>query len=343
MLIAEQIWSPGKKVIGPLLPYATRCLACAIWPPTTSISLPLHLLKLTSTTFRDGTRSEMSPSPSPLPLVAPVGAAKAEPDLFFPASDSEDEHDKEDGDEGEILASVPSSTVRDAPSSSTARGELGSSSAAQAQPQPQTSFDSTLVAPSDEPIPFFASQDSDILPVSPVCPKPKPRPRPRPSPSHSSRSSPAPSALEVPSAGPSRKRSSPAPPARSPSVSIPEGFTGGYLGEFVCEGWSLSKGKGYCSPGSKIVFERPKPPKTVEDEARSLARSKEKVGPARLVNGKVVHAKGKPVAGKQMTLGAMGMSKKAPPPVSAILRLTGNAVKVEGHLVDIRSLSRRVR
>jgi hypothetical protein len=255
----------------------------------------------------------MSPSPSPLPLVAPVGAAKAEPDLFFPASDSEDEHDKEDGDEGEILASVPSSTVRDAPSSSTARGELGSSSAAQAQPQPQTSFDSTLVAPSDEPIPFFASQDSDILPVSPVCPKPKPRPRPRPSPSHSSRSSPAPSALEVPSAGPSRKRSSPAPPARSPSVSIPEGFTGGYLGEFVCEGWSLSKGKGYCSPGSKIVFERPKPPKTVEDEARSLARSKEKVGPARLVNGKVVHAKGKPVAGKQMTLGAMGMSKKAPP------------------------------
>jgi hypothetical protein len=99
-------------------------------------------------------------------------------------------------------------------------------------------------------------------------------------------------------------------------VSIPEGFAGGYLGEFVCEGWSLSKGKGYCSPGSKIVFERPKPPKTVEDEARTLARSKEKVGPARLVNGKVVHAKGKPVAGKQMTLGAMGMSKKAPPPVS---------------------------
>lgn len=254
----------------------------------------------------------MSPSPSPSPLVAPVAAAKAEPDLFFPASDSEDEHEHED--EGEILAAVPSSTVRDVPSSSTVRGELGSSSAAQAQPQ--TSSDSTLVATSDEPIPFFASQDSDILPVSPVSSKLKPRARL--SPSHSSRSSPAPSALEVPSAGPSRKRSSPAAPARSPSVSIPEGFTGGYLGEFVCEGWSLSKGKGYCSPGSKIVFERPKPPKTVEDEARTLARSKEKVGPARLVNGKVVHAKGKPVAGKQMTLGAMGMSKKAPPPVSVL-------------------------
>jgi DNA repair protein RAD5 len=91
---------------------------------------------------------------------------------------------------------------------------------------------------------------------------------------------------------------------------------GGYLGEFVCEGWSLSKGKGYCSPGSKIFFERPKPAKVVEDDARALARSKETIGPARLVNGKIVHAKGKPVAGKQMTLGSMGLGKRTATAVS---------------------------
>lgn len=111
-----------------------------------------------------------------------------------------------------------------------------------------------------------------------------------------------------PSSSSSRKRPS---LSRSPSKSIPPDFRGGYLGEFVCEGWSLSKGKGYCVPGSKIVFERPKAPKVLDDGGISaLARSKEKIGPAKLINGKIVHAKGKAVTGKQMTLGAMGMGKK---------------------------------
>jgi hypothetical protein len=82
----------------------------------------------------------------------------------------------------------------------------------------------------------------------------------------------------------------------------------------VCEGWSLSKGKGYCSPGSKVVFERPKASKGGESESKSLMTGKEKLGPARLVNGKMVHAKGKVTAGKQMTLGQM-MAKKATPAV----------------------------
>ncbi|EIW70729.1 hypothetical protein TREMEDRAFT_43337 [Tremella mesenterica DSM 1558] len=127
-------------------------------------------------------------------------------------------------------------------------------------------------------------------------------------------------------AGPSSlKRSS---PARSPSSRIPSHFVRGYLGEFVCEGWSLSKGKGYCSPGSKVIFERPKPIKVGEDDSRALANNKEKVGPARLVNGKVVHAKIKPAASKQITLGAMmkkpsmGTNKKGPtkPVVDQIIR-----------------------
>ena len=45
-----------------------------------------------------------------------------------------------------------------------------------------------------------------------------------------------------------------------------------------------------------------------------MARSKEKIGPAKLVNGKVVHAKGKPVTSKQMSLsGMMKRSSPAPP------------------------------
>ncbi|ORX36723.1 SNF2 family N-terminal domain-domain-containing protein [Kockovaella imperatae] len=90
------------------------------------------------------------------------------------------------------------------------------------------------------------------------------------------------------------------------SKSVPSDFTG-YLGEFVCEGWSLSKGKGYCVPGSKVVFERPKPKKIVEETSSVV----EKIGPARLVNGKMVHSKAKSMAGKQVTLGSMGVGKKA--------------------------------
>ncbi|WVR07134.1 hypothetical protein IAU60_004175 [Kwoniella sp. DSM 27419] len=99
--------------------------------------------------------------------------------------------------------------------------------------------------------------------------------------------------------------------SQSPPAVIPANFDHGYLGEFVCEGWSLSKGKGYCSPGSKVIFERPKPKNAVEDDAKASAWAKEKAGPARLVNGKVVNAKPKSGGtGKQMTLGSM-MNKKA--------------------------------
>ena len=103
---------------------------------------------------------------------------------------------------------------------------------------------------------------------------------------------------------------------QSPSSNVPPSFMGGYLGEFVCEGWSLSKGKGYCVPGSKVVFERPKAAKGKHDESRVLARSRDKVGPAKLVNGRVVNAKVKPAGGKQITLGALGVGKKAATAVS---------------------------
>ena len=125
--------------------------------------------------------------------------------------------------------------------------------------------------------------------------------------------------------GPSR-RSPPKRPTPSRhgssqrSRSVPADFSG-YLGEFVCEGWSLSKGKGYCVPGSTVIFERPKPKKVVEDVGNRV----EKVGPARLVNGKVVNAKSKTMTGKQVTLGSMGMGKKAAiapgkkPPLKAVV------------------------
>ncbi|KAK4685546.1 DNA repair protein RAD5, partial [Tremellales sp. Uapishka_1] len=173
----------------------------------------------------------MSPSPSPSP--SPVLSKPDEPDLFFPASESEDE---------EIVPIAkrkvsPRRTVR-SPSISLTNGKI---------------------------------EDDDIVPLSP-----------RP--------------------GPSRKRSSPSsgsPPA------VPAGFQGGYLGEFVCEGWSLSKGKGYCTPGSKIIFERPKP----IEPGKNGNVGGVKTGPTKLVNGKTVNAKGK-TAPKQMTLGAMGLGKK---------------------------------
>ena len=69
-----------------------------------------------------------------------------------------------------------------------------------------------------------------------------------------------------------------------------------------------------------MVFERPKAAKAVEDDSKSIARSKEKIGPARLVNGKMVNAKGKPVTGKQMTLGSMGLAKKGAAAVSLTMR-----------------------
>lgn len=117
-----------------------------------------------------------------------------------------------------------------------------------------------------------------------------------------------------PSSQPSSSKRKEMEPASSPPDSgVRPGFVRGYLGEFVCEGWSLSKGKGYCSPGSKIVFERP-------NQKQNYTKSKDddghqKIGPARLVNGKMVHAKSK-IGGKQMSLKSM-MAKKPPPAVRA--------------------------
>ncbi len=193
---------------------------------------------------------------------------KSEPDLFFPASDSEEEDDV-------IPIDQPSSTTLAGPSScSTAIKGDGSHSSLAKNGSNHSNGDSK---------PLIGSQGSDIIPLD---------------------STPS---LTIPSqAGPStHKRPS---PAHSPSTTIPSSFASGYLGEFVCEGWSLSKGKGYCLPGSKVIFERPKPAKGAEDNTRSI----NKVGPARLVNGKVVNAKGKVGAnGKQVKLGALGVGKKA--------------------------------
>lgn len=108
----------------------------------------------------------------------------------------------------------------------------------------------------------------------------------------------------------SSKRKEPHSAPSPPDSGLRPGFERGYLGEFVCEGWSLSKGKGYCSPGCKIVFERPNQKKVV----KSNDDGHQKIGPARLVNGKVVQAKSK-VGGKQMSLKSM-MTKKATPAVS---------------------------
>jgi DNA repair protein RAD5 len=125
------------------------------------------------------------------------------------------------------------------------------------------------------------SQDSDIVPLD----QPEP--------------------FSTNGAGPSRPLKRPSPESRSSSFQVPSSFTGGYLGEFVCEGWSLSKGKGYCTPGSKIVFERPKTKAAVAQEKGLFGK-----GPAKLVGGKVVNAKT-----KQVTLGSM-MAKKAAPPAA---------------------------
>lgn len=107
------------------------------------------------------------------------------------------------------------------------------------------------------------------------------------------------------------KRKEMEPASSPPESGIRPGFTRGYLGEFVCEGWSLSKGKGYCSPGSKIVFERP----NQKQNAKKNDDGHQKIGPARLVNGKMVQAKSK-IGGKQMSLKSM-MAKKPPPAVSS--------------------------
>lgn len=204
--------------------------------------------------------------------------------LFFPAdSDSEDE--------------APA-TVNGHAAVSGAAGtsQTGAPAVAESSRQPR------------EALFFAADDDEDVVAVEPPS---------RSSPGLSASSKPAPSSSLPPSssasastsAGPSRptkRGSDSASSSQNAAPSVRPGFTRGYLGEFVSEGWSLSKGKGYCTPGSRVVFERPKPK---NDKPTALPDTSAKLGPARLVNGKVVHAKAK-IGGKQMTLG--GMMKKTP-------------------------------
>lgn len=85
-------------------------------------------------------------------------------------------------------------------------------------------------------------------------------------------------------------------------------FERGLLGTCVCSAWSLTKGKGYCSPGSSVVIERPKTKEEKEAErlAKSAGKGKGKSsGPTVIKNGKVV---------KQSTL-SLG-SKPKPKPVA---------------------------
>lgn len=68
-------------------------------------------------------------------------------------------------------------------------------------------------------------------------------------------------------------------------------FERGLIGTCYCSAWSLTKGKGYCSPGSKIVIERPKTKE--EKEAERLAKSVKSVGTGKagttvIKNGKIV-------------------------------------------------------
>lgn len=203
---------------------------------------------------------------------SPVLERRSEPDLFFPSSDSEGETEDVKVTTGNLSKSSQSASGSRAGNGHILRAATPPSRSAQAN--------GTTKPP--------LSPDDEIVPLN----------------SHSQYLHPSSSASV---AGPSRKRPS---PSRTPSSSVPVGFQGGYLGEFVCEGWSLSKGKGYCSPGSKIKFERPKAAKSAGDTPNLLERSKEKAGPTKLVGGKVVNAKGKPIGGKQVTLGSM-MAKKA--------------------------------
>ncbi|ORY34105.1 SNF2 family N-terminal domain-domain-containing protein [Naematelia encephala] len=220
----------------------------------------------------------MSPNSSPK---SSRSRPRSEPDLFFPVSDSEDENESI-GTAATLRYGQTETQATVAPPDGSVKGSG----------HRQSNGDSL----------FFASQNSDITPISPKL-EPK---------------SSLGAGLSSSDAGPSRPSKRPSP-TRSSSSAIPSDFSNGYLGEFVCEGWSLSKGKGYCVPGSKVVFERPKPAKAVEE----VYKGGQNAGPTRLVNGKVVKAKGN-AGGKQVTLGAMMAKKAAPlvtkkPPAKAIV------------------------
>jgi DNA repair protein RAD5 len=92
-------------------------------------------------------------------------------------------------------------------------------------------------------------------------------------------------------------------------------FERGLLGTCVCSAWSLTKGKGYCTPGSSVVIERPKTKE--EKEAERLAKSAEKgkgksSGTTVIKNGKVI---------RQSTL-SLGSKPK---PTAATTKLTATS------------------
>ncbi len=88
-----------------------------------------------------------------------------------------------------------------------------------------------------------------------------------------------------------------------------------YIGEYFCNGWSLNKGKGYCTPGSRIHVERTKSQEEKYEE-RKMKNGLD-VGQVRVGGPTVITKGGKGVKGetKQTTLGAMGIGKK---PVSVL-------------------------
>lgn len=203
---------------------------------------------------------------------------KSSPGLFFPATDSEDEEQ----DDAPLTTAQPTQSTSSKPSFN-----IASSSRLQGESATKAS---TAISEASSSANAQNDSDDDFSIVG---------------------HNPASSHPQRPSAGPQRKRSlqqahsnncgsssSPAPPA---SV-IPADFRKGFLGEFVCEGWSLSKGRGYCSPGTKIVIKRPKNKSGDVDTPKSGRNGS---GPVRLVNGKVVGG----IKSKQMTLGSM-MAKK---------------------------------
>ncbi|KIS01247.1 DNA repair protein RAD5 [Cryptococcus deuterogattii 2001/935-1] len=209
---------------------------------------------------------------------------KSSPGLFFPATDSEDEEQ----DDAPLTTAQPTQST-----SSKLSFNIASSSRPQDESATSATKASTAISETSSSAKAQNDSDDDFSIVG---------------------HNPAPSHPQRPSAGPQRKRSlqqahshncsSSSSPAPSASV-IPADFRKGFLGEFVCEGWSLSKGRGYCSPGTKIVIERPKNKSADVDTPKS---GRNDSGPVRLVNGKVVGG----IKSKQMTLGSV-MAKKVEP------------------------------
>ncbi|KIR25722.1 DNA repair protein RAD5 [Cryptococcus deuterogattii LA55] len=209
---------------------------------------------------------------------------KSSPGLFFPATDSEDEEQ----DDAPLTTAQPTQST-----SSKLSFNIASSSRPQDESATSATKASTAISETSSSAKVQNDSDDDFSIVG---------------------HNPASSHPQRPSAGPQRKRSlqqahshncsSSSSPAPSASV-IPADFRKGFLGEFVCEGWSLSKGRGYCSPGTKIVIERPKNKSADVDTPKS---GRNDSGPVRLVNGKVVGG----IKSKQMTLGSV-MAKKVEP------------------------------